>query len=638
MSQILDLDLAHLLRLPTIADTWQLAIVRLPKWVKESDGPAYRPRIALCLSETFGLLGASKPFERGEEDDRAALEAIRSLALIRDVRARPERIAVRDARLVEALRSMLVDQRIGIDLAESLPLVDDAYRHMVDSMAGPAGRASILDGVEVERARSFADAAASFYRAAPWNHLMDEDLVRVDSPVPDPGFKWFTVLGCAGVTFGIGFYRSEREYERMFAGEIDTAAMLTGPHWFLSFDPVFTMSIVDADLWEEQGFPLAAENAYPTLTQSLRSAPGKAPDAARLTFAEGLLRALAATTEDELDQGRWSRTVATHDGERTIDLSIPAILKPRTKAQETAPDRRLSERVLVDVKRLLSEREFENPEEANEYLQSLLGKPVPHAPAEGPAERAQELLYEALEAEGRMRIKLAREALRVFPECAEAWVLLAEEMPDLARRIELYRCGTEAAERVLGPGPFEDRIGHFWGVLETRPYMRARAGLAEGLWEAGEHQQAFEHWTDLLRLNPGDNQGIRLVLVPRLIEMGRDDEAAAVLGGYDEDISAMLRYARALVEFRREGDGDLARRWRAAGIRANPHAVKYLIGNEALPGRRPGSYALGSEDEAVLVGFALAASWKGTAGAVEWMRAARREAKRLREQKRKPRR
>lgn len=33
--------------------------------------------------------------------------------------------------------------------------------------------------------------------------------------------------------------------------------------------------------------------------------------------------------------------------------------------------------------------------------------------------------------------------------------------------------------------------GHFWGILETRFYMRARAGLAEALWELGERDAAI---------------------------------------------------------------------------------------------------------------------------------------------------
>lgn len=42
--------------------------------------------------------------------------------------------------------------------------------------------------------------------------------------------------------------------------------------------------------------------------------------------------------------------------------------------------------------------------------------------------------------------------------------------------------------------------------------MRARQGLAVCLWELGEREQAIEHATYMLRLNPRDNQGIHYLL------------------------------------------------------------------------------------------------------------------------------
>ena len=38
--------------------------------------------------------------------------------------------------------------------------------------------------------------------------------------------------------------------------------------------------------------------------------------------------------------------------------------------------------------------------------------------------------------------------------------------------------------------------------------MRARLGLAQALWAMGDQQAAIEHLHDMLRLNPGDNQGV----------------------------------------------------------------------------------------------------------------------------------
>src|SRR5215204_4997898 len=128
--------------------------------------------------------------------------------------------------------------------------------------------------------------------------------------------------------------------------------------------------------------------------------------------------------------------------------------------------------------------------------------------SDDPTAKAQDVMYDAWEqTTSRSRIVLARKALGISPLCADAYVLLAEEA---ARSIEeardYYAKGVEAGELALGPEGFKDYAGHFWGFLETRPYMRARAGLAAVLWRLGRHQEATDHYQAMLELNPNDNQ------------------------------------------------------------------------------------------------------------------------------------
>src|SRR3546814_19249269 len=71
-------------------------------------------------------------------------------------------------------------------------------------------------------------------------------------------------------------------------------------------------------------------------------------------------------------------------------------------------------------------------------------------------------------------------------------VLRAEEEAGSQQdALALYRQGVEAGERALGD-EFEGLSGHFCGFLQTRPYMRARAGLAITLWRLGDQQAAIE--------------------------------------------------------------------------------------------------------------------------------------------------
>src|SRR5208337_3673882 len=157
--------------------------------------------------------------------------------------------------------------------------------------------------------------------------------------------------------------------------------------------------------------------------------------------------------------------------------------------------------------------------------------------------KAQEVIYEAWDrATSRSRIALAHKALAISPLCADAYNLLAEEAATTAEARDLYARGLEAGELAIGPEGFEEYEGHFWGFLETRPYMRARQGLALALLKLGEEEAAMEHFRAMLNLNPGDNQGIRYLLLSCLLR--RDDAAALkkLLAAYKDEWSASWLY------------------------------------------------------------------------------------------------
>lgn len=137
---------------------------------------------------------------------------------------------------------------------------------------------------------------------------------------------------------------------------------------------------------------------------------------------------------------------------------------------------------------------------------------------------------------------LAREALEVWPDCAAAYTLLASRALDPESAGRFYELGVAAGERAIGPEAFAEaaEAGHFWGWLETRPYMRARQGLADNLAERKRFAEAAEHFREMLRLNPGDNQGVRHSLVNLLIALDRDEEAWQLADLYAWDTMALL--------------------------------------------------------------------------------------------------
>ena len=244
------------------------------------------------------------------------------------------------------------------------------------------------------------------------------------------------------------------------------------------------------------------------------------------------------------------------------------------------------------------------------------------ADADPAGAEAQDLVCQAYEAETwDERFDLAMQAIDVCPDCADAYVLLGELAPASDEAVKVYQLGVEAGERALGgPEGLRDFAGHFWSAVQTRPYMRARLGLAQTLWALGRRDEAIGHCQGLLELNANDNQGVRYVLASYYCDTSRDDELERLLTQYDEDGTAEWSFSRALLAFRREGDTQRARDLLCGAHAANPHVAKYLLGHEQLPEDLPEYVQRGHETEAVAYASQYMSGWRATSGAVTWAR------------------
>lgn len=304
----------------------------------------------------------------------------------------------------------------------------------------------------------------------------------------------------------------------------------------------------------------------------------------------------------------------------TSFLSAPA---PETAEQPQEPqilDPRLVEEQLASVTRLLSEHDFDTLDEANAFLQSALTSgDIPRSEPETPLEQAQNVIYEALRAQGKQRQKLARKALGISPDCVDAYVLLAEASKDIEEARSFYEQGVHAGERALGEDVFREDEGQFWDILETRPYMRARLGLAEVLWEMDERQAAITHAADLLRLNPGDNQGVRYILANWLLAVGDDAALTPLLARFPDEASAQWAYTTALHTFRQFGAGRKADKAIRKALDINPFVPFYLLGLKPPPEHMPEYYSMGDESEAIVYIFDSVEGWVETDGALEWL-------------------
>jgi tetratricopeptide (TPR) repeat protein len=606
-------------------ETWQAALFRMPTWAKDDDGQPVRPWAALCISTHTGRVASVEPRLPAERSPRLVLDALVGLATGKHGHYRPGRLEVRPRETAGELAPLL--GAVGIDVVERPELreldtaVQDLARHLRRGVRDPA--ALHVAGVTLEHLRAFAEAAEEFYCAARWRHLSGEDLVEVIAPRSDKGLGLATVLGAEGLVTGVGFFESRQQYERLFEADEPRTAIGQRSVWSFTYEHLWDLPIGDADAWEDQGLPVANEHAYPLLACFGPGPQLRRPTPQQWSFVEGLVRALARTSESEMDTGRWSKRVDTSDGPQEYVLALPALLEPVETRQSGhrrgVPDRRAMESVLLDMERATEGREFASLEAYQRFLQeNFAGQPVPHLAGRTAMERAQDLAYAAVEAGGRRQLQLLRKALEISPDCADAYVLLAERerAPEKAR--ELYAQGTAAGERALGPQRFAEEAGHFWGVLDTRPYMRARFGLGRCYEEEGQLEEAIGHYQELLRLNPHDNQGVRDRLAVCLLRARKFERLADLLARYDED-RAYWRCIAALAAYAQFGDSAQSRERLAAAHQANRHVRKYLLGNVALPEDPPEAYRLGDDNEAAIVASELIDVWDATPGALEWL-------------------
>lgn len=157
-----------------------------------------------------------------------------------------------------------------------------------------------------------------------------------------------------------------------------------------------------------------------------------------------------------------------------------------------------------------------------------------------------------------------------------------------------------------------------WGWHPNRPVMRLLADRIHWLERQGRHEDAIAACAELLRLNPGDNQGIREVYSGILLGRGRYHEVAELCARYPDDF-CWLRYDRPLALFALDRKGEALTALDSAS-KAFPKVIKMLA---AASPREPkqGKYGVvvGGDYEAWLYCQARLPLWTET-GAIEMAR------------------
>ena len=173
------------------------------------------------------------------------------------------------------------------------------------------------------------------------------------------------VLGNAGQQFGLAFFESRKAFERIYSGG---GSFLPRRAFGVTYGPIDALPFADVDAWEDLSLPVVNSRAYPLAADLTSDGTMRRLTSDELVAAETLLRALAQTTEKELDSGSWRHVVETSVGPATLELTLPFLLetergKPSSPKLGVMP--RVAERASVRMARLFEGRSFESLDDAN---------------------------------------------------------------------------------------------------------------------------------------------------------------------------------------------------------------------------------------------------------------------------------
>jgi tetratricopeptide (TPR) repeat protein len=617
-----------LLKLPQHQEIWYLAVRQLRIWITPPDEAPYRPYGILIVNLDQGTIQGletcpSQP--TSNQVTETLFEAIlNSPSGSAQPPHRPEQICFDDDILMDTMTSALEEINVSA-LFHPIEEVADEILSEMDAhlMGGAANVPGLLsqEGVTPEQMAALFEAAAEYYRAAPWVHLTNMQSLAIQV-APETKPRYAVVMGNGGVEYGLVMYKQWDDFLLQFGLADHPMEMVPqeGSH-SLFFGDITLVPFDDLEAIEEYGWEVADEEAYPIPAVFTPDSEADRPSKADLLWYEAAMRAilefvpahLKANDQGDYHPARAEFSIPIYTGLQKVIVEYPAGNIPA----DTWPVEMPNWAELED-----DDDDFDIPinfdRRAMEGSMSLFGGEF-----DDPQERqAQEIMYEAWDEQNpARRINLAHQAISISPNCADAYVLLAQEEADtLGRALEYYQKGVEAGERALGEAFFAENEGYFWGLFETRPYMRARAGLAYILWDMGKREEALAHYREMLRLNPGDNQGIRYSLLNLLLELNRLDEVDALLEEYDNEWSSEWFYTQVLRAFQKGGDSPAAQKALKEALEQNSHVPDYLTGATRIPSRLPDMISPGQKSEAVRYASSYLNIWRKSRGAVAWLK------------------
>ena len=252
------------------------------------------------------------------------------------------------------------------------------------------------------------------------------------------------------------------------------------------------------------------------------------------------------------------------------------------------------------IQKLINEQQPQSPEELKKLLDSMVGKKVDDfkIEPESDEEKARALVREANELPTDKGRRRAKKAIKIFPDCIEAYEYMGSTYSYYHKSAEYFAQGVEVGRRVFGGDFLKKNKGHFYGITEARPFMRCLGNLAECHYSLGQTPKAIEIWKEMLELNSNDNQGVRYNLASALLEKKMFKDFEKLMKQFKDDGSIMFYFPKALYKFTQLGDCKESITALKIAKAGNGYVVPMLL-ETYPPEEYADSYMMGSKEEAI---------------------------------------
>ena len=224
-----------------------------------------------------------------------------------------------------------------------------------------------------------------------------------------------------------------------------------------------------------------------------------------------------------------------------------------------------SEKLFKELNKYLEDKDCQSEEEMNALIEQFIQQHNANLTFKETtpenAETADDYLELAESAKTKKKkLEFAQKALESDADCLDAEVMILElTSKETDVLIEDYqKLSEKAKQRMSEQGLFDDdSIGDFWGILETRPYMRLLYKLVTALKECGMYRKASEICQEMLRLCSNDNLGIRYTLMHLYAHL-EDEAGANILREQFADDNSSQMLLPLSVLYYKTGDADKA--------------------------------------------------------------------------------